>query len=84
MPRKANDGRGRLGGRTVGTPNKPLTPVSDWIDELVNHNRRYIERQLLETPFTPTGTNLLTALIIAAAIKDTAKQLLTVEEIAEE
>lgn len=80
MPRPANDGRGRLGGRAKGTPNKPLTPVTAWINSQLNRNRGFIEQQL-KTPGTETGIKLLSALIVAAAVNDTATAILTPEVI---
>ena len=46
MPRQKNDGRGRLGGRQKGTPNKVTSSVKDWLTGLVNSNRTQIENDL--------------------------------------
>lgn len=46
MPRQKNDGRGRLGGRTKGTPNKVTSSIRDWLMELVNKNKRQVKRDL--------------------------------------
>lgn len=46
MGRKKNDGKGRLGGRQPGTPNKVSGHVKDWVNELLNKNRQQIEDDL--------------------------------------
>lgn len=46
MARKANDGRGRIGGRAKGTTNKPLTPLNEWITGVINRNRAKFEKDL--------------------------------------
>lgn len=46
MGRLKNDGRGRLGGRTKGTTNKPLAPLNEWVLGMVNRNRSRFEKDL--------------------------------------
>lgn len=46
MARKANDGRGRIGGRAKGTTNKPLTPLNEWVTGVINRNRAKFEKDL--------------------------------------
>lgn len=46
MGRKANDGRGRLGGRKPGTPNKATKTVRQWLNDLINKNRAQVEKDL--------------------------------------
>lgn len=46
MPRKKNDGLGRLGGRAKGTPNKVTATVKEWLIALIDKNRRQVERDL--------------------------------------
>lgn len=46
MPRQKNDGRGRLGGRAKGTPNKTTSTVKEWLTALVDSNRTQIEKDL--------------------------------------
>lgn len=46
MARQKNDGRGRLGGRAKGTPNKVTSSIRDWLTELVNKNKTKIKRDL--------------------------------------
>jgi len=46
MPRARNDGRGRLGGRAKGTPNKTTSTVKEWLTQLVDANRKQIEKGL--------------------------------------
>ena len=71
MGRKANDGRGRLGGRTVGTKNKPkvepVPPVGEWVDELLNKHRGAVENALL-VPNGQAGTPILAALLVVSAL----------------
>lgn len=44
--RKKNDGRGRLGGRTVGTPNKVTADIKSWIQKVIEGNRKQFEKDL--------------------------------------
>lgn len=46
MPRVKNDGRGRMGGRAKGTPNKATTDLREWIKALVDDNRAQIVKDL--------------------------------------
>lgn len=46
MARQKNDGRGRLGGRAKGTPNKTTSSIRDWLTKLVNKNKRQIQQDL--------------------------------------
>lgn len=46
MGRKANDGRGRLGGRRQGTKNKPLEPLNEWVAGLIDRRRAQFEHDL--------------------------------------
>lgn len=48
MARPKNDGRGRIGGRQKGTPNKVTTSVKAWIKELVDGHRDTLEADLME------------------------------------
>lgn len=46
MGRKANDGRGRLGGRKKGTPNKSTSDLKNWLSGVLNDNRNQFEKDL--------------------------------------
>ena len=46
--RKKDDGRGRLGGRTAGTPNKVTGTVKEWIASLIEKNREQMELDLAQ------------------------------------
>lgn len=46
MARLKNDGRGRLGGRVKGTPNKVTGTLKGWITDLINSNRLQMEKDL--------------------------------------
>ena len=46
MARQKNDGRGRLGGRAKGTPNRVTGTVREWLSELIDRNRAQIEADL--------------------------------------
>lgn len=50
MGRKKNDGKGRLGGRAKGTPNKISGTVKEWLQAVIDNNREQFEDdlQLLE------------------------------------
>ena len=44
MARMKNDGRGRLGGRSKGTPNKVTNDMREWVEAILSKNRQQIER----------------------------------------
>ena len=46
MARQKNDGKGRLGGRQKGTPNKVTASVKDWLSGLIDKNRKQIEKDI--------------------------------------
>lgn len=46
MARLKNDGRGRLGGRAAGTPNKVSGTLREWLTSLIDKNRAQIEKDL--------------------------------------
>ena len=64
MARKANDGRGRIGGRAKGTTNKPLTPLNEWLAGVINRNRAKFEKDLAAC--TPQERAGIIATLIAA------------------
>lgn len=39
MARQKNDGRGRMGGRDKGTPNKVTMAMKDWLSAMIDENR---------------------------------------------
>lgn len=43
MSRQKNDGRGRLGGRSKGTPNKVTNDIREWVESILSKNKRQIE-----------------------------------------
>lgn len=46
MARPKNDGKGRIGGRQKGTPNKTTKSMREWLTKLLSRNRKQIERDL--------------------------------------
>ena len=44
--RQKNDGRGLLGGRAKGTPNKTTATVKEWLASLIDKNREQVEADL--------------------------------------
>lgn len=46
MARPKNDGKGRLGGRAKGTPNKVNATAKQWLASLIDKNRLQMERDL--------------------------------------
>lgn len=46
MARPKNDGRGRLGGRQKGTPNKTSTEGRNFVCEILNGNKDKLKREL--------------------------------------
>ncbi len=44
MSRQKNDGKGRLGGRTKGTPNRATADLKTWINAILNGERiRFVQ-----------------------------------------
>ena len=72
MGRLKNDGRGRLGGRTKGTANKPLAPLNEWVLGMVNRNRSRFEKDV-ET-LTPQERAAVLGPIIAATVGGTLQE----------
>ena len=48
MARPKNDGKGRIGGRGKGTPNKVTSTARLWLSDLIDKNRRQIVKDLKE------------------------------------
>ena len=46
MARPKNDGKGRIGGRAKGTPNKATKNMREWLTKLLAKNRKQIEKDL--------------------------------------
>lgn len=46
MARQKNDGRGRMGGRQKGTPNKATATMRKFISDFVSKNRRRMQQDL--------------------------------------
>ena len=70
MGRKPNDGRGRIGGRAKGTPNKPKAPTTGWVGEMYNHVRPHAEYVLRNQTDTQLYPRLLPAVIVAEALAE--------------
>lgn len=67
MARQANDGRGRLGGRSKGTQNKPKKNLVEWAGALIDKKRRQFEKDL--DTLTPSERAAILGKIIAATIE---------------
>lgn len=65
MGRLPNDGRGRLGGRAKGTPNKPKEPLDEWLARIIDKNRRQLEADLDEV--TPTERALILSQLVSTS-----------------
>jgi hypothetical protein len=77
MARQKNDGRGRLGGRAKGTPNKPALSVQEWAAGMLNGNRRKFEQAMKDND----SDNVLVAyavLSLAEAVRAQTEVLKTV------
>lgn len=84
MGRKPNDGRGRLGGRAKGTPNKPVSPALDWLNAILDKQRPVIEAQFTQGARSSGDAQIYALLSVAAALREnTAAILATAEERAE-
>lgn len=46
MARQKNDGKGRMGGRAKGTPNKITGTLKEWLNNLLDENREQIGQDL--------------------------------------
>lgn len=44
--RTKGDGRGRLGGRAKGTPNKVTSNLREWVSDLIDCNRAQVKKDL--------------------------------------
>lgn len=74
MGRTKNDGRGRIGGRAKGTPNKPIEPLNEWAAGVINRNRARFEKDLDEMePAQRAG-------VLATLIAGTARNASTPQE----
>lgn len=74
MGRTKNDGRGRIGGRAKGTPNKPIEPLNEWAAGVINRNRARFEKDLDEMePAQRAG-------VLATLIAGTARTASTSQE----
>ena len=79
MSRHKNDGKGRLGGRQAGTPNKATANVRKWIEELLEDNFDSI-REDLKRMSAKDRVNALLSLIPYT----TPKQMATASTVAVE
>lgn len=78
MGRTPNDGRGRLGGRAKGTPNKPPQPLHGWAERCIHKNRKSLNDVIRGISlWNEAGISLYGSLIIAAAIDRLTRQLAT-------
>lgn len=75
MPRKANDGRGRLGGRAIGTKNKPQPTVGEWVDALLSKKRHVIENAAVVPTGENGGASILAALLVVSALNRVTEAL---------
>lgn len=70
MGRTKNDGRGRIGGRAKGTPNKPIEPLNEWAAGVINRNRARFEKDLDE--MEPAQRAGVLATLIAGTARNTS------------
>lgn len=69
MARHKNDGRGRIGGRAKGTPNKQPLPFPAWLDSLIDKQRNTFEKDLAACPAPERAA--IVAQLIAANVQRT-------------
>lgn len=72
MARQKNDGRGRLGGRAAGTPNKVSGTLKEWLTSLIDKNRKQIEKDL--KGLSPKGRLLVIEKLMQYVIPKQAAQ----------
>ncbi len=83
MARQKNDGRGRMGGRAKGTPNKPKAPIQEWLDDTLRKHRTRIEQEMANV--SPDNFALVyAALALAASIRSNSNALLHAAEAREQ
>jgi hypothetical protein len=63
MARKKNDGLGRIGGRSVGTPNKKTTELKEWVKNLLESNQSTFEKDLLAIKDPKDRLQIMTSLL---------------------
>lgn len=63
MARQANDGRGRMGGRAKGTPNKAQN-LNEWVNCFIKRNRAQFEDDF--KTLTPRDRASVMAVLIAS------------------
>ncbi len=57
MARRINDGKGRLGGRQKGTPNKATTSLRQWLQTVLDENReKFLQDLSVLTPAQRVNT----------------------------
>ena len=62
MGRQKGDGKGRLGGRQKGTPNKIKSDLKEWVKQIMDNGREQFEKDLKK--LTPKERiNVFTALL---------------------
>ena len=60
----------------MGTKNKPLAPLNEWVNGILNKNRSRIEQEFTQ-PWTERAVILYAALTVAAAINEATAQITT-------
>lgn len=76
MGRLKNDGRGRLGGRAKGTPNKPITPALEWLNAILDKQRPVVEAQFSAKERSKEDAQVYALLSVAAALRDNTAAIL--------
>ena len=76
MARQKNDGRGRLGGRKKGTPNKSSSELKTWLSGVLSDNRSQFEKDL-KTLLPEERVRILSGLFVYVMPKQAS---LSVEE----
>lgn len=84
MGRLKNDGRGRLGGRAKGTPNKPISPALEWLNAVLDKQRPVIEAQFTTGARCKEDAQVYALLSVAAALRENTAAILAANERAEQ
>ena len=80
MARPKNDGRGRIGGRAKGSRNKPITPALEWLNNILDKQRPYIETQFIQGVRTKEDAKIYALLSVAAALKENTAAILATRQ----
>lgn len=84
MSRQKNDGKGRLGGRKAGTPNKATATTREWIQALLEENQDSIREDLRNMSAKDRVTALLSLIPYVTPKQMATTATVAIERLGEE